>query len=234
MTQKLFALKGDFFWRLKGSTGPFKPFLNATAGEIGMSIETIKQKSNGDAGGTIAEDEVSREATFSATFQSRHKENMKLFLYANSIEVAASTTPVEFTLPAGVAGDVVQLPDGNITSTDFGSLVEGTDYVVKAKSGAIEYKGTISETEGEYSHGIYTQFGVFAADALEVEILFTSEKTGQSYYIYCVKLSPAQQMQLVSDGNEYATAQVTGTLLAVDAADADPTLGKYGRVRAVF
>jgi hypothetical protein len=233
MNQKLFALKGDFYWRAKGSTGPFKPFLNATAGEIGMTIETQKQRSNGDVPGTIAEDEINREATFSATFQSRHKDNMKHFLYANSVEVAASSSPIAFTLPAGVDGDTVDLGHANITDATFGSLVEGTDYTLKANSGAIVYLTTVAETEGTFEHDAYTLFGVFSADAVEVEILFTSEKSGQSYKLYRVKLSPAQTLQLVSDGTEYGSAQLTGTLLIDTTAPTDGTLGQYGRVRSV-
>lgn len=232
--QKLFALKGDFAWRAKGSTGPFKPFLNATAGEIAMTIETQKQKSNGNIPGTIAEDEVSREATFSATFQSRHKENMKHFLYANSKEVVASASPVAFTLPAGVQGDTIDLGHANVTSTTFGTLVKGVDYDVQPKSGAIVYKAAVvAETAGTFQHGAYTLFGVFSANQVEIEILFTSEKSGHTYLLYCVKLSPAQSMQLVSDGNEYGSAQLTGTLLANPSAPSDGNLGQYGRVRSV-
>lgn len=232
MQAKLFALKGDFASRVRGTTGAFKPFLNATAAQIAMSIETIRQRSNGNTPGTIAEDETNREATIELTVQSRHKDNLKKFLYANSREVAAATG-VAFTLPAGEAGDVVNLGASNITATSFGTLVEGVDYKVLARSGSIEYLGTVPSTVGDFDHGAYTEFGIFSADSIELEILFTSEKSGQTYQFYRVKLSPAQAMQLVSDGNEYGTATLNGTLLIDPNAPIDGNLGQYGRVRSI-
>lgn len=232
MQPKLFALKGEFSSRVRGTTGPFKPFLNATTGQISMSVETIKQESNGNTPGTIAEDEISREATFEVTVQSRHKENLKKFLYANSREVAAATD-VAFTLPAGEAGDVVDLGASNITATSFGTLVEGVDYTVLARSGGIEYLKTVASTPGTFSHGAHTEFGIFSAESIELEILFTSEKSGQTYKLYRVKLSPAQALQLVSDGNEYGSATLNGTLLIDKTAPVDGNLGQYGRVRSV-
>jgi hypothetical protein len=230
---KLYALKGDFAARVRGTTGPYKPFLNATAGQISMSIETMKQKSNGNTPGTISEDETGRDATFEVTLQSRHKDNLKKFLYANSREIAASTAPVAFTLPAGEAGDIVNLGASNITATTFGGLTAGVDYKVQARSGSIEYLTNVAVTEGTFAHAAYTEFGIFSADAVEMEILFTSEKSGHSYVLYRVKLSPAQAYQLVSDGNDYASAQLTGTLLIDSGAPVDGNLGQYGRVRSI-
>jgi hypothetical protein len=230
-TPKLYALKGDFAWRPVGAVGVYAPFLNATDAKISMSIETIKQKSNGDEPGTIAEDEVGREATFEASFQSKHKENMKKFLFALSTETPASTAPVAFTLPAGPAGSVVNLEKNNITAATFGALVAGADYKLKAKSGGIVYLAEIPETVGTLEHGAFTNLGIFSAPAIEIELFFTSEVSGTSYEIYRLKLSPAQAMQLVSDGNEYGSATLSGTLLAKTGVVSDATLGKYGRVR---
>lgn len=233
LNQKLFALRGDFSSRIAGTATVFTPFLNATEGSISMTVETIKQKSNGDTPGIIAEDEVSREATLTLTVQSRHKENLKKMLYANSVEVAAAED-VAFTLPAGKAGDIVKLPAANITDTNFGTLVEGVDYKLKPRSGAIEYlKDVAAATPGTFSNGAYTNFGFFSANSIELEILFTSENSGHCYLLYRVKLSPAAAMQLVSDGNEYGSAQLTGTLLNNPSAPTDGNLGQYGRVTSV-
>lgn len=232
-TNKLFALKGNFYSRLAGSTTAYEPFLNATGGQISMSIETVKQKSNGDEPGIIAEDEVSREATFELTIQSRHKENLRKMLYAVSVERPAATGTA-FTLPVGAVGSVHKLASANVSNVTLTGLTEGVDFTVKAKSGVIVYLTERTATvEGTFDNGTYTEFGVFAASSIELEILFTSEKSGQSYVLYRVKLSPAQALQLVSDGNEFGSATLSGTLLAKEGAVADPTLGQYGRAYSV-
>lgn len=230
--QRILALKGDFYARVRGTTGPFKPLFNATAAEISMAIETIRQKSNGNTPGTIAEDETDRTATLSVTLQSRHRENLEKFFYANSRTVAARTD-VAFTLPAGEAGDIVDLGANNITDTTFGLLVEGQDYRVLPRSGGLEYLGTVASTPGTFSHGEYAELGIFSAQQVELEILFTSEKSGQAYVLYRVKLSPAQAFQLVSDGNEYGASPLQGSLLLDPNAPVDGNLGQYGRLRTV-
>lgn len=230
--QRILALKGDFSARIRGSATPFKPLFNATAAEISMAIETTRQRSNGNTPGTIAEDEVDRTATFSVTLQSRHKENLEKFFYANSRTVAAAAN-VAFTLPAGEAGDIVDLGVNNVTETTFGTLVEGTDYRVLPRSGSIEYLGTIASTPGTFSHGEYAELGIFSAEQVELEILFTSEKSGQTYVLYRVKLSPAQAFSLVSDGTEYGSSQLQGSLLLDPNAPVDGNLGQYGRLRTI-
>ncbi len=229
-TQKIYALKGDIAWRAVGSTGPFIPFLNATDAKLSFSVETVKQKSNGNTPGTIVEVETGREGTFEATLQSRHKENIQLFLYANSVEVAAVTTPINFTLPAGPAGSVVDLGHSNITDADFGSLVEGVDYIVRASVGSLEYKVAVTSTPGTFKHGAYTKFGIFSAEAVAMEILLTSEKSGSMYLLKNVKLSPADTYQLITDGNDLGNATLKGTLIAVSGLN-DPILGPYGESR---
>lgn len=232
--QKLFALKGDAFYRISGSTGAYKPFMNALSIELTPNIETISQQSNGDAGGTIAEDEITRSMTFSGQFQSRHKGNLELFLMATSEVVAASGSPVAFTLPAGKAGDLAYLPHGNITDTTFGTLVEGTDYAVKAKNGAITYLADIdTATPGTFEHDEYVNYGVFAAQQVELEIVVTSEKTGQTYLLYRVKVSPSQAYAIVSSDNTYGSATLTGSVLAKEDAPNSSVLGKFGRVRTL-
>lgn len=241
--ERLFALKGDFAARPYGSTGPYKPLFNATDAKLAMSIETIKQKSNGNTSGTIAEDEVDREAAFEVTLQSRDKENLKRYLYAKSREVAAATDPIAFTLPVGEVGDIVDLRHQNVTDLAFGSidpetevqtgLIEGIDYRALADVGTVEYlKAVAAPAPGTFKHSGYTEYGIFSEDAIELEILFTSVKAGHTYELYRLKLSPAESYQLVSDGNEYATQPLKGTLLINPTATADPILGKFGRLRA--
>lgn len=232
-TPKLLALKGDFSARVRGTTGPFKPFLNATAGQISMSITTIKQKSNGNTPGTLAEDETDREAKLDITLQSRHAENLKKFLYANSVQRAAGTD-IAFVLPAGEIGDIVDLGANAITATTFGALVAGVDYKVLANTGSIEYLTDIATaTPGTFSHGAYVEYGIFSADSIELEVLFTAEKSKQTYKLYRVRLSPAATYQLVEDSAAYGSAQLTGTLLIDSTQPADGTLGQYGRLRSV-
>lgn len=231
--KKLYALKGDFSYRVAGTQTSYKPFLNATEGSISMTIETIKQKSNGNTPGTYAEDEASREATFSVTIQDRHKENLKKLLYANSVEVPASVEPVAFTLPACEPGDIFKLPAANVTDATFGALVAGVDYRLLPRTGSGEALKKFVATPGTFSHGAYTKYGIFSADSIELEILFTSERSGQSYVLYRLRLSPAATFQLVSDSAEFGSSQLTGTLLLEPSAPVDENLGQLGRAESI-
>ncbi len=224
---KIYALKADTAWRPVGSTGPYIPFLNATDSKLSFSIETVKQKSNGNTPGTIVEVETGREASWEVTLQSRHKENIKHFLYANSVTVDAATTPIDFTLPTGTAGSIVDLGHSNITDASFGSLVQNVDYLVRASVGSVEYLKDITSTPGTFKHTGYTKFGIFSADAVAIEVLLTSEKSGAMYILSNVKLSPADTYQLISDGNDLGNATLKGTLIAVSGLN-DPILGPYG------
>ena len=225
-------LKGDFASRLYGSTDGFDPMWNATAAQIDFAQEFIEQQSNGDTLGTLSKDEVSRTANFSVTLQARNKANLKKYLLAKS-RVVASGTAVAFTLPALKADQSYPLAHAKVSNVVIGTLVAGTDYYVKPNTGVIvALKDMAAQTTGcSYDHDEFVEYGVFTEDAIELEVLFTSEKTGLCYQIYKLTLSASQAYQLVSDGNEYGSSTLTGTLLAdPNAVDVD-LLGRFMKVR---
>jgi hypothetical protein len=228
-----YALKGNLAVRLYGTYGVYEDLGNATDAKISIASEVLKQKSNGDEGGTLGETEFNRESSFEATLQSRHSANLKRAYAANSLDVSAVTVPVDFTLPAGVAGNVANLGKSNITAVNFGTLVEGVDFTLKPKSGGIVYLTTIDETPGTFTHGKFSALGLASATLLEWEVLYTSETGATAIELFRWKPSPAQVMQLISDGASFGTFTLTGGLLSVTGAVADPTLGKVGRIRTL-
>jgi hypothetical protein len=231
LTPKLMSLKGDISARIKGSTGPYKPFLNAVSASIAINVTTIKQKSNGNVPGTLAEDDTDTEVTFEAALQSRHKENVQLFLRTNVLERVAGTD-LPFTLPIGVVGDIVDLGKNGISNAEFGAKVAGVDYALLAKTGQITYLTDFPmSVPGTFDYAAYTEHGLVSAGAQELELLYTNEKSGDTLVMYSVKMSPAATYALIDDGAAYASSTLKGTLLINPNAPTDGNLGQYGRLR---
>lgn len=229
---KYLSLKGEVFSRIRGSNGVYEPFFNIESGQLTMSRETSELTSNGNTSGTLASDEISRSMAFNLTVNSLHKENMQKSLYANSREVGAAED-VAYTLPAGPAGSLADLGRSNITEATFGTLVEGVDYSLSAKNGTIEYLKPIVETPGTFSHDKFTELGVFSAEDLELELLYISKRSSHTYQFYRAKFNPAQALDLVSSGSNYATLPLSGTMLVDPTAPVDGNLGQYGRLRTI-
>lgn len=231
LTPKLMSLKGDISARVYGTTAAFKPFLNAISASIAIAATTVKQKSNGNIPGTIQEDETDLEATFSCALQSRHKPNVVMFLRSVPNERIAGTA-VAFTLPIGEVGDIVDLGKSGISNAVFGTKVAGVDYALLPKTGQITYLTAFTATvAGTFDHAAYTEHGLLNSGAQEIELLFTSEKSGETYRLYRLKLSPADTYALVEDGNNYANSTLKGTLLLDTNAPDSELLGQYGSLR---
>jgi hypothetical protein len=232
LTPKLMSLKGDISARVHGTTGAYKPFLNAISASLAITAATVKQKSNGNTPGTLAEDETDLEATFECALQSRHKENVTMFLRTVPVERIAGTA-VAFTLPVGAIGDIVDLGKSGVSNAVFGTKVEGTDYALLPKTGQITYLAAFAATvAGTFDHAAYTEHGILNSGSQEIELLFTSEKSGETYILYRLKLSPAATYALLEDGNNFANSVLKGSLLVDPSAPNTDNLGQYGRLRA--
>lgn len=228
-TPKYAELKGDFAVRTRGSVGAYNALFNATTGNLNLTVTTDKVKSNGNDAGTIASFETDRAASLEVALHSRHVANLKMLTLANSAEVIASVAPIAVTVPAMKAGDVFALPFKNITTIALGDLVAGVDFKLYAKSGVVKAIVDTAEDAGTVSHGPYTKLGVFSADAGEYEVLFFSEKTGQSYLFYSGKASPSGALSLIQDGNGIGTGTLVFELQIDPNAPIDGNLGQYGR-----
>jgi len=229
MSQPKYAeLKGDFAVKKRGVAGAFGALFNATSGNLNLSVTQEKVKSNGNTGGTIATFESDRSASLEVTLHSRHVDNLKMLTLANSVDVAAGVA-VAVTVPAMKAGEIVPLGLKNITALTLGALVEGVDFKLFKKSGVIQAIVDCEADVGTASHGVYTKLGVFSAEAGEYEVLFFSEKTGQSYHFYNGKASPSGALSLIQDGNGVGTATLVFELQLDETAPVDGDLGQYGR-----
>lgn len=227
-TAKYAELKGDFAVRPRGATGAFSALFNATVGNLNLSAPLEKVKSNGNDAGTIATFETDRTASLEVTLHSRHAANLKMLTLANSAEVDADTD-VAVTTPIMKAGEVVVLGVKNVTALTLETLVEGTDYQLYKKSGVIKALVDCAADAGTVDHGAYTKLGIFSADAGEYEVIFFSEKTGQSYQFYNGKASPNGALALIQDGNGIGTATLVFELQIDSTAPVDGNLGQYGR-----
>lgn len=229
MSQPKYApLQGDFAVRPRGAVGAYSALFNATTGNLNLTVTQDKVKSNGNELGTIATFETDRSASLEVTLHSRHVENLKMLTLANSTDVAAETD-LAVTIPVMKAGEVATLGVKNVTTLTLETLVEGVDYKLYPKTGVIKALKDSAADTGTVTHGIYTKLGVFSADAGEYEVLFFSEKTGQSYMFYNGKASPNGALSLIQDGNGIGTATLVFELQQDPNAPVDGNLGQYGR-----
>ncbi len=206
---------------------------NATSGTLDLQAPQTKVKSNGNRPGTVFTFETDRTAKLSITAQSRHLALWKASLLANSVAVEAATANTA-TLPAMTAGQVFMFDEANVSNVVITGKTEGTDYILDAKSGVIEALTTFTAgVEVTYDSGAYDNLGVFSAEAQEYEVIFYSEKSGQSYRFFNAKGSPAGAFALLQDGNGVGTATLDFELQIDPTAPDTGDLGQYGRARNV-
>lgn len=231
ITPTFAELRGDFALRnlTRGET-VFTPVFDATTAELTPNVTTEKVKGTGNKRGTIFTYETDRSLTLAITGKSRHAYMLEQALLGDSLERAASTVPIPFTFPAMRAGQLITLVARNVLTVVIPGKVEGVDFEVLPKSGVIRaLNANITDIEGcEFTNGVFTELGVFCADAQRFEILFASEDTGQSHLLYNGLLVPSGAISLVSESG-IGEVPVSFELSQVATAVADARLGKYGR-----
>jgi hypothetical protein len=229
MSQPKYApLNGDFAVKKRGTAGAFSALFNATTGTLTPNVTQEKVKSNGNDGGTIATFETERSLSLEVTLHSRHLEVLKMLTLSNSVPIAAGTD-VAVTVPELTAGSLHRVGVKNITTLTLGTLVEGVDYQLYKKTGMMKALVDCEADAGTVSHGPYSKLGIFSAEAQEYEIVFFSEKSGQSYEFYNGKASPSGSLSLVQDGNGIGTGTLLFELQIDPTAPIDANLGQWGR-----
>lgn len=229
MTPKFAQLRGDFaLMNLTRGETVFTPVFDATTGSFTPNVTTEKVPGTGNRRGTIYTYETDRSATLSITAKSRHKYMLEQYMMGDS-RVVAAATGVSFNLPAMKKGQIIDLPAKNITNITAGSLVNGVDYELFAKTGVVQaLQDTAAVTGGSLDHGEYDEIGIFSAEAQHFAILFFSEATGQSYKLYKGLLVPSGDFQLVQETG-IGEGTVTFELSEATNVPIDPVLGRYGR-----
>lgn len=222
-----FSIKGNWYARLWGTSDPFRSMGNTPAAQLSFTRETESLMSTGNVKGKLAEEETSRDASLTITFNEMGKEMLKLYVYGATKDVSAVTSAA-FTLPTLKAGEVYFLPHVNVSNVVLDTLVEGVDYDVSATGGQITARKDIvaPSTDGTYDASTSARVGIFATDGVALELMFISENSGKRINLYKWQPNPADTLDVVS--TTIAAPKLSGPLLADDTARPDPELGNFG------
>lgn len=208
-TNKYFKLSGDGALRKRlaavyGNRG------NIKEASISLTQETIKLKSTGNVSGTLAEEVISREATFKIVLQSQSIDNAAL-AFQSTVSQIAATTGTTFALPSMLAGDIFKLTHAKVSNVVLGALVAGVDYKLTAYAGIVEALRVIPATPGcSYDSAAYSALGMFVGADDEYQFLFWSDASKRVLELLRMKLSPGQY-DLIS--NDFGEITLEGSLL---------------------
>jgi hypothetical protein len=179
-------------------------------------------------------------ATLNLTLRYFTPENVKLGLYAQASNVAASAIPGEELPDDLVAGDKVVL-DRTVGVTGLtiedaagAAVVLGTNYTFDPDAGLITIvdPGALQQPfVAEYSHAAFTSMPLFTADPPERYLFLDGVNTLDGsrirMHLYRVRFDPASELDLINDS--FGELALVGAVLYDGDAAADATLGGFGR-----
>lgn len=231
---KYMSLKGDFHIAERDANGAAADYItvgNTPAAQMSMTVETVELKSSGNTPGTLASEEVSREAELSVTFNNTEAANLARVLYGPVADQAAAQN-VAVNLGDLAAGQTVLLPRVNVTAGAFTktgavALVEGTDYVLDKVGGMFKALVALTGVSGTVDCAAAKSVGILANSGKEYAVRFVSNK-GVVVDLYRWKPAPATNFALISD--EFAAFEVSGKVLVDETKPENAVLGRYGAV----
>lgn len=169
--------------------------------------------------------------------------NLALALHGSAVSVAAGTASAE-SFPAGlVAGDLIALDNGDISSlvvTDSAgspaTLVPGTDYAIEsAKGGLVKILNVgsyLQPFKGTYSFGAQQRIAMLTTQAPEKYLLLdgvnTLDNTRVRLRLYRARFKPVEDLSLINDSFGELPLSFDCLMDAVNVAD--PLLGGFGRL----
>ncbi len=226
-----------------------KPVGNVSEMALQLNTETVDHYES-MSGQRLLDDQLmtQKTATLSLTAEEWTKESMALCLYGKPYDVEAGTAVAGEVVGAAtlVVGERYFLAHQNVetvavedSSATAVTLVEGTDYTVDTKYGAIQmlrladgattFTGPLKVT---YQTGATSNISMFTAPAPERYLRFEGVNTANGdapvlLELFRVKFSPVSDLGLIS--NEYNSFQMSGGVLADTNKPSDGELGQFGR-----
>ena len=183
------------------------------------------------------------EATVAMTLNWATLENLALGLYGVVNTVAAGTVTAE-VLPSGlIAGDVVALEHGGVSSlvvTDSAgtpaTLVENTNYALDSENGGmvriINPGSFVQPFKAAYSHTQSQDVTMFATKPPERYLLLdginTLDGSPVKVRLYRLQFDPASTIPMINES--FGQIELTGAALYDDEASLDAELGGFGRI----
>jgi len=184
------------------------------------------------------------EATIAMTLHWASAENLALGLYGASATVAAAAVTNESLPPGLVAGDLIVLARGGVSSlviTDSTpgtplTLVAGTHYRLDSANGGVvnilNVTGRVQPFRAAYSHTASTDVAMFTVAPPERYLLLdginTFDNSPVRVRLYRVQFDPAANIPLINEG--YGSLELTGSVLFDSASALDISLGGFGKI----
>ncbi|WP_420598639.1 hypothetical protein [Neptuniibacter sp.] len=245
---KDFSLQGEVFLGASNNGKPGAMFATGDAAtlQISPSSSEEKRKENQSGNrGVSATINTGIEVAFTLTLHHGTSKNLALGLYGEEKTVAAASVTAEDFPDGLVAGDLVVLDRGNISSVVIedsagtpATLVENTHYSIEDAIGGIikmlDVAGHTQPYNIDYDHGGSTDVLMFTQQPPVRYLIMNGLNTvdGSTDRIRCrmykLKFNPVGQLDLIN--GTFGELQLSGTALLDTTAELDAALGGYGRI----
>ncbi len=178
-----------------------------------------------------------KDGTVTATWYEHSPENLAILLYGEKVIIPAGTITGE-ALPAGLtAGDRIPLAHQNVSAVKIGDLVEGTDYKLDARFGALEFLTTpaTQPLSVNYAHAGSVNTSVFTNTPEELFLRYEGINLAENgapvvVELYKVQYDPASALSLINTDTSLPGLETTATVLLDTERPDDAQFGRYGRV----
>lgn len=178
-----------------------------------------------------------KDGSVTATWFEHSPENLAILLYGEKVVVPAGTITDE-PLPAGLAaGDRIALAHQNVSAVTITGLVEGTDYTLDAKFGALEFLTTpaTQPLSVNYSHASSINTSVFTNTPEELFLRYEGINLAENgaavvVELYKVQYDPASALSLINTDTSLPGLETTATVLLDTERPEDAEFGRYGRM----
>lgn len=243
-----FSLQGSVYLGASnnGKPGAMAWVNDAALLQVSPTASEEKRKESFTGGrGVSATINTGVEVAFSLTLNHGSAANLALGLYGEQKTVSADSITAEAFPDGLIAGDLVVLDRGKISSLVIEdsagtpvTLTEGTHYSIEdADGGVIKILDPAALTQpfnADYDHGGSTDVLMFNEAPPVRYIMMSGQNTVDGsddklrVRLYKAKFNPVGQLDLINDS--FGQLALTGTLLLDSDAELDAALGGYGRI----
>lgn len=201
-----------------------------------LSTDDLKhQESFSGQRATVIKLNIGRDGSLDMKFHEHSPENLALLLYSEVIKTAAGqkTQIIERDLSAG---ERITLEHINVSKVSIEGLIDGVDYTVDARYGAITFKDKqIAPLEIEYSYAESRSTPMFTKEPEEMYFRFEGinlAENGEPLVVefYKVQFSPAQAISLINSDTSLNGLQTKAGVLYDSVREEHEALGRYGRI----
>lgn len=225
---------------ITGAPGVYRWIGDCDALSLALEVESFDHKeSYSGQRASVRRLYTGKEGTLSSTWYERSPENVALVLYGQAVNIAAGTVTGE-ALPLGiVAGDRVALAHQDVSDVVIGSLIDGTDYILYADVGAVEFLKTPDVTDAaltvNYKYGAAVNTSMFTQNARDVALRYEGINLAEGgkrviLELYKIQLDPVSAMDWINTDTSLSGLETSAGVLVDTLRQDDPVIGRYGRV----